>query len=222
MDTVAIYALIDPRTECLRYVGKTKRPLQARLKRHVYDAPKQDHRRTHRGCWLLQLKRQGLRPRIRLIQRVPSSQWPEAERYWVAFFREAGCPLTNSCAGGKGSEGHIVSPELRAQISARHKGKTLSSSHKAAISAAAKQKWADWRAKGKSMPQEQRETLSRQAKGRRHSKETRELLSSQRKGKPKSLEHREKIRQALKGEPKSPEHRAKMLKTLEKINKERK
>lgn len=202
---VFIYLLLDPVTGEIRYVGWTAKALATRLRQHL-----RDRCACHRTWWIRGLLHQGLRPQIQLLQAVPSEQWAEAERYWIAHFRDAGCPLTNGTLGGEGMLGHIVSPgtraklskatklqfedpKARAAVSAVHKGKTISSEHRAIVGAATKRRWEEWRANGGSA-----------------SPETRARISAARQGKPCSDEHRAKISATTKGRPKSPEHRAKL------------
>lgn len=93
----SVYVLIDPRTDEVRYVGKTSKPLRVRLAGHMHDRGK-----YHRAYWVQQLVRQGYEPRIELVQEVHDDHWREAERYWIAYFRTIGCDLTNATAGGEG------------------------------------------------------------------------------------------------------------------------
>jgi hypothetical protein len=203
----SMYILIDPRTEEIRYVGWTTKSLLERLQRH-----KSEKKSSHKANWIASLVQLGLIPRVELIQRVPIDFWEEAERYWIAFFRSRGCPLTNASDGGHGSLHHAVSVTSRLKIGSYHKGKTISAEHRAKVSAAATQRWAQWRAEGRVLPVETRERISASRKGIKMPDGFGEAVGQRLKGKPKSSEHRERIRQALQGKPKSPEQRVKTLK----------
>jgi hypothetical protein len=50
--------------------------------------------------WIRSLKKIGFIPIIRLVQYLPLDLLEQAEIYWIRFFREAGCPLTNGTDGG--------------------------------------------------------------------------------------------------------------------------
>ena len=93
-----IYGLRDPRTEEIRYVGKSIRP-QERLTNHMNEPPSS----CHRSHWIQELKAMGLRPALVLLERVDGAwSWQESERRWIAYGRAQGWPLTNNTDGGDG------------------------------------------------------------------------------------------------------------------------
>ncbi len=98
---VSIYALIDPETGLIRYVGKAADPVK-RLRYHLAES---GLNRTWSQRWIAGLKRRGLRPTLQVLEVVPDAEWPERERHWIAFHRAAGAPLTNICDGGNGAPG---------------------------------------------------------------------------------------------------------------------
>lgn len=208
---MAVYVLIDPLTEEIRYVGWTRHPLTERLRGHL-----RERKSSHRVHWLQSLRQQGLRPRIQLVQEVPEGQWVEAERYWIAFFKSSGCPLVNGTDGGEGMQGHktsvetreklrvatlkqFESPAMREAVGRVHRGKTISEGHKQKISAANKRRWAEWRASGGVT-----------------SEETKAKIRAARMGVSLSEEHKARIRGTTKGKPKSAEHRAKIAEARKK------
>jgi hypothetical protein len=71
--------------------------------------------------WIQSLRQNSLVPRIMLLQDVPNDQWATAERYWIAYYRSLGCPLTNGTDGGEGKLGHPTSVATRAKLSAATK-----------------------------------------------------------------------------------------------------
>lgn len=110
-----VYGLIDPRTDCLRYVGKTT-SIAKRYSRHCN--PRRSDR-SHRGCWLRGLRDLGLRPSIVVLEEVNDADGSLVERFWIASLRASGADLVNACDGGEGGAtrtGHISTAQHRANI----------------------------------------------------------------------------------------------------------
>lgn len=106
---VYIYGLVDPRSNELRYIGKTI-DLGQRYRDHL-----KDKTTGHRGNWLRSLKRAGVKPVMVEIEQTDQENWAAAERFYIAFFRHAGCNLINSTDGGDDGWSHL--PEVRKKIS---------------------------------------------------------------------------------------------------------
>jgi len=149
-----IYALLDPRDAAVRYIGKTIQTPAARLRRHL-----QRRFHTRKGCWISQLKEQGLKPIWQTLEVIPAGEgWEARECWWIAHGRNEGWPLTNIGDGGEGRSPHTKSAatrqkqsdavkaawrrgaydgrdteEFRHKISEAHKGKTLSKEHRRKI-----------------------------------------------------------------------------------------
>ncbi len=164
--TAFIYALIDPRTTEIRYVGKAF-DVRHRVACHWHETRRWD---TTRKCnWIKQLKRLGIKPEVEVLESFMESDvdaWQEAERWWIAYLRMIGCNLTNMCSGGVA--GNRMSPEAIAKLKASHKGKSVS--------------------------QELRDQISRKLTGRKLSLECRAKMSAVRKGKKLTEEHKQKLR----------------------------
>lgn len=146
--TVFIYALCEPDTGEVRYVGKTQDPYH-RFYEHV--APNQDNRKsnTHKYRWIQQLRQQGVQPLMRIIEEVSEQEWQERERYWIAYYHATGAHLTNIKPGGEGGltpesaakmsasrRGHSVSPATREKISQKLRGRKLAPDHAVKVTAA--------------------------------------------------------------------------------------
>lgn len=90
-----IYGLLDPRDDQIRYVGKTDN-LERRYQMHL-----RDKYHCYRVYWIQSLREAGLLPTMKVIEEVsPEQDWGDRERYWVQYYREAGCRLTNGTDGG--------------------------------------------------------------------------------------------------------------------------
>lgn len=97
-----IYALIDPRTQVVRYVGKADKPHE-RLKRHTGYQLKDD---TYKSRWLRSLISEGLCPELIILDKVAKADWVAHECKWIAFYRiKSGTDLTNGTEGGDGAAG---------------------------------------------------------------------------------------------------------------------
>jgi len=130
-----IYALIDPTTKFVRYVGKSDNP-EHRLHRHMTQDIKADNHRTR---WLRKLKENGLKPDLVILEEVPKSEWQIHEKKWIKYYKESGYPLTNSTDGGDGMSN--PSKETRLKISMNSRTRTAETLAK--IGAATKKRWED-------------------------------------------------------------------------------
>lgn len=91
-----IYALVDPRDNQIRYIGKTDNP-ERRLAMHMRDKDI-----CHRTNWLKGLIAVGSKPAMTIIEEVAEGQsWEDRERHWIAHYRSLGCKLTNMTDGGE-------------------------------------------------------------------------------------------------------------------------
>ncbi|MEN6621534.1 MAG: GIY-YIG nuclease family protein [Smithella sp.] len=118
MQHVYIYGLVCPKTNQIRYIGKSIRPKE-RLMNHMNEVSN-----CHRSHWLQSLKKKGLKPSLRILQAFsdpPSDGWQKYERYWIQYGKEHGWPLTNNTNGGDGVEG--LPPETRAKMAKVWKGR---------------------------------------------------------------------------------------------------
>lgn len=180
-----IYTLSDPDSGAIRYVGQTARTLEVRLKFHCYDYKKT----THRGRWINSLRKRGVRPVIKEIDRVDENRWEAAEKKWIAHYRSLGCDLVNGSDGGEGSPGWVATPEFRKRMSDAHKGVPLSEEHKKKIGQAHK---------GRIISQETREKVSAFFKGRPISEAHRLAISKGNKGRVVSAATKVRLSQLAK------------------------
>lgn len=91
----SIYALVDPDSGELRYIGKANSPA-SRLKTHISDA-RQRKRPVHH--WINKLLSQGKAPDMVVI-RDGCKDWKEDEKELIASGRAAGYRLLNLAEGG--------------------------------------------------------------------------------------------------------------------------
>lgn len=120
---VAIYTLIDPREpDEVRYVGMTSQTCEERLAQHIGSGRTASGRQTHVRSWIKSLARDGVVPRMHVIEISPVAKWQELEKYWIADYRSKGHRLTNATAGGDGMVGRVWTPEQRQALSDRQRG----------------------------------------------------------------------------------------------------
>lgn len=113
-----IYALSDPRTSDIRYVGWSLNP-HKRLKAHINQAKRGG---THKSHWIQQLMAEGLRPLMHIVE-SGTGDYEEAERRWIAYYKNQGYRLTNLTIGGEGAPGYNPPAEVRAKMSVAQTGR---------------------------------------------------------------------------------------------------
>lgn len=124
IDAVYIYGLADESGE-VRYVGKALNPYN-RLRRHITEV-KRGGKHTYKKAWMRKCIAEGKVIHVILLEMVPTSNWPEAECWWIAFFRSIGARLVNQTDGGEGAINNLLGRERSAEhckkMSAARKGK---------------------------------------------------------------------------------------------------
>lgn len=120
MGDVIVYALIDPRSLLIRYVGVT-----ARIVHRFSEHDHLDGRNPHKDNWIRELSRAGVQYDIAILEtRQTYEELLSAERWWIAYGRLSGWPLTNMTEGGQGWNGRKHTDEARAKLSVALKGNT--------------------------------------------------------------------------------------------------
>lgn len=218
-----IYGLTDPRTDEVRYIGRSSSGL-GRPRRHLRESAFDDHK----SRWIKSLIALDLKYGIVVLESCPSaSALSEAEQRWIAHGRVLGWRLTNVLVGGDaGRTGLTTSPETRAKQSAAAKGRPKSPEHRAAMSRArlgvrsteetrAKQS-ASQKARIAANPLE-RERLRTLRLGAVNSATAREKLRAANLGLKHSPERCAINARAQTGRKRSPESRAKQAATMRAI-----
>jgi hypothetical protein len=205
-----IYALTDPKTEAVRYIGYTANP-KKRLYQHIYHCNGKD---SHKNSWIKKLLSEGNSPNLVILERG-DGPWQEREKYWIQHYRNLGVRLTNSTNGGDGACGLLVSEETRRKIGNQSReSKRYVNWINAAISSNIGRKQSKEAIEkrvakviGRKMSQETKDKIRAKALGRAVSEETKAKMSASHVGKVKSEETRKKLSRSLMGHPVSQELR---------------
>lgn len=96
---VYIYALLDPDTNEVRYVGKTTN-MKMRNTQHFSTCLKGTDKKSK---WIASLREQGKRPKMIPLEECAIDTWVEAEKRWIAHYRLSSKSLTNVSSGGNGA-----------------------------------------------------------------------------------------------------------------------
>lgn len=86
-----IYALVDPNTGQVKYIGRTKGTLKARLYQHT--KAKDNGLKAY---WIKKLKEKGKQPSIIELMQVASEQAGEMEKVFIQHYENKGFYLFNN------------------------------------------------------------------------------------------------------------------------------
>lgn len=115
MKTTFIYALCEPGTRTVKYIGKTANP-KRRLQEHLKRSIKKDN---YLGNWLRLVISKGKRPDLIVLREVPGDG-SDAERRYIRIAWGCGMKLVNATDGGDSGTPCL---ETRAKISRKLKGR---------------------------------------------------------------------------------------------------
>lgn len=91
-----IYALLDPQDNEPRYIGKMRKGIDNRLRQHA-----STRRAVRSSHWIHNVMCAGYMPEaVELEAGLSETEWPEAEQFWIAYFKSLGADLTNHTKGG--------------------------------------------------------------------------------------------------------------------------
>lgn len=101
---MVIYALKDPNTKEIRYIGKTTKDPKKRFYAHCYPSPKTNQRHVYH--WVMKLREGYQKPELLIIAHANTyEELNQLEKSCIAFARSIDLPLTNISSGGDGSVG---------------------------------------------------------------------------------------------------------------------
>lgn len=96
MQTLKIYALVCPISRKIKYVGKTKKDLDDRLKQHIGQSYNGN---ALKAFWIKSLKTKGLKPIIIILEETKDLNNKDIEKKWIVVFDDLKCDLFNINSG---------------------------------------------------------------------------------------------------------------------------
>ena len=127
-----VYALSDPYSGDIRYIGQTSRGVDRRFAKHKENARLRV--KSHLYNWMRSLPTS---PLLEIIEECENkSSLDEAEIFYICYFRSLGFDLTNLTNGGDGTVGYRLSIEQRKAIGVRNLGRRASRETRERMSAA--------------------------------------------------------------------------------------
>ncbi len=89
-----IYALIDPRTDEVMYIGCSNNP-EKRLIAHLQKSQLK-HRTSKRVVWIKELLFLELKPVLQVLEEVDETNAKDREVYWINYYKNINPNLTNT------------------------------------------------------------------------------------------------------------------------------
>lgn len=198
---IYIYTLEDPRTDEVRYVGKTINP-KDRLRHHISKARTSKSPKEHSKRWIKSLLNENLLPKMKILLLVESKEWEFYEIECIKLFSN----LTNMTEGGQSVWWSKLSEEERKTF----KKKMSVVNKQRIISDETREAW--------------RQNAIKTHTGRKRSKQTKEKISAKMlgEGNPRfgvsiSEDTRNKLKESSKKRKHSPETKLKMREVQKKI-----
>jgi hypothetical protein len=195
-NTTFIYALHDPITGAVRYVGKADNP-KRRFNAHIWG----EKYNFYRCRWIAKLKRQGLKPGLSILKEVSKDNWQFWEKTFIKLYRARGCKLVNLTDGGDGLTSYKHSAATRAKIGIGNKAASKKYFDNGGIA----------HMKGKHHSEEAKERNRQAHLGHGHTLVARLKISEGLRGRPVSQSTRAKISASHSGVPATPIQRLNMI-----------
>lgn len=127
-----IYALCDPDTTAVRYIGATRISPRIRYSQIKYGYKRGQFQDV--GAWVWALIADDKEPLIVILEEG-AQDGINGEKRWIAAYRASGADLFNKSAGGQGTNGVLHTEEWKRANSLIHTGMKRSEETKAKIAA---------------------------------------------------------------------------------------
>lgn len=117
METTFIYALCEPETLNIRYIGKAD-DVNRRFRLHLREIKRYPN--THKSRWIESVLKERRIPSLEILDEVPKNFWQLYEQKHIQMAKNAGFDLVNGTEGGDGGatrSGKNFSEETRRRMS---------------------------------------------------------------------------------------------------------
>lgn len=94
-----IYALRDPQSGAIRYIGLTRSP---KRREWMHGSPTNNRGARPVNCWIRKLLKSELKPVFQVIEEADDLE--AREQHWIAHYRALGCALLNVADGGTSTD----------------------------------------------------------------------------------------------------------------------
>mgnify|MGYP000997235086 CR=1 FL=1 len=117
-----VYVLIDPQTNCIRYVGVTN-DVERRYSQHLSCS---NSKNFAKDCWVKSLRLQGLKPTLAIFEECEDEQKAlDAEARWIQTGLRLGWPLLNFNKVELAEYPNKVSVEVAEWLLEKHRDKIV-------------------------------------------------------------------------------------------------
>lgn len=107
-----IYALKDPRTDLVRYIGQTKVKPENRYAQHIFQWKRCKGKISHVNSWIKHLYTLGTKPIMELLEtNIENNNLNQKEIDIIKFYKDCGATLCNHTSGGEGTSGYKQSKD---------------------------------------------------------------------------------------------------------------
>ena len=115
MKKTYIYALLDPSSKEIRYIGKSSN-IKNRMANHL--CPSSLKKNTHKNNWLKKIK---CKPLVKILCTCKLKNANKFEKYYISKYKNLGARLTNGTNGGDGWPEGLTMPKTEARIKANQR-----------------------------------------------------------------------------------------------------
>ena len=124
---IQIYALKEPESLSIKYIGNTKNGKYGKVQTHFNDKSNKE-----KYDWLMSLKKEGKEPIFEILCDCSEDNWEEMETYHIEKAKKSGCILFNKTNGGLNKKNRLtyrIAISIDADTLAKARKKAKQSGH---------------------------------------------------------------------------------------------